>query len=204
MGCPAEGTDDARTMSMDWLSRLLPRENIRVEPCAVVHEGWVWKRSRHLKLWRKRWMMLTVDMELLTFEDSSQRGGATERFFLNGVRPAEVRSDGLLELEARYVSKRNEMVRNLHLERFSDLDPLRSTHLLIDAGPQHNRAWCQALRTRGRNRHGSDAFQSTHQEEEEEEPRAEEFPTEQEARHLSGLPMAVVQAQRAEAAAEYE
>merc|ERR1740139_629026 len=72
--------DDASALSARWLSKLLPRQDIRVSAANIAHEGWVWKRSRYLMLWRRRWMILCLDGKLLTFEDSSQHGGATEQF----------------------------------------------------------------------------------------------------------------------------
>jgi len=70
-------------LSMSCLSRVLPRRYIGVMPAHVAHEGWVYKKSLHLKLWRSRWMILTVDRQLLTFEGEQQSKGATGHFLVN-------------------------------------------------------------------------------------------------------------------------
>eukprot|EP00929_Paragymnodinium_shiwhaense_P002019 TRINITY_DN102215_c0_g1_i1.p1 TRINITY_DN102215_c0_g1~~TRINITY_DN102215_c0_g1_i1.p1 ORF type:complete len:188 (-),score=27.38 TRINITY_DN102215_c0_g1_i1:130-693(-) len=76
----------ASTLSGRWLTRFLTREDVMVTDSDVVHEGWVQKRSRYLRLWRRRWMILTRAGELLTFEHESTRGcgHATGRFLLRG------------------------------------------------------------------------------------------------------------------------
>mmetsp|Transcript_106371 Transcript_106371/g.297824 ORF Transcript_106371/g.297824 Transcript_106371/m.297824 type:complete len:495 (+) Transcript_106371:84-1568(+) len=43
----------------------------------AILEGWVWKRSQHLKKWRRRWLVLTPD-HFATYRTSTQ-GGYTER-----------------------------------------------------------------------------------------------------------------------------
>ena len=50
------------------------RENvgsISVYPDNVAHAGWVYKQSKYLKFWRKRWMVLLTNGTALTFESES-------------------------------------------------------------------------------------------------------------------------------------
>mmetsp|Transcript_13963 Transcript_13963/g.30383 ORF Transcript_13963/g.30383 Transcript_13963/m.30383 type:complete len:218 (-) Transcript_13963:31-684(-) len=160
MGSAAEETDRSDPISLPWLSRMLPREDVRVEQAEIAHEGWVWKRSRHLKLWRRRWMVLTTDGQLFTFEDSTQRGGATEHVY--GCQPlvsprqasssagsdssgasSEEGFENPVAIQVVYLSRRRAL-----LSKFSsktDLDPLRETTFYVDAGPSSNTRWAKVL-----------------------------------------------------------
>ena len=45
------------------------QEPVSVYPDSVAHAGWVYKQSKHLKFWRKRWMVL-----ISVFGSDSQGG----------------------------------------------------------------------------------------------------------------------------------
>lgn len=46
----------------------------------IINQGWIYKRSRHLKRWRKRWMVLTPKY-LMTYKTDNMKG-RTERILL--------------------------------------------------------------------------------------------------------------------------
>jgi len=153
----ASGAEREHAMSMHWLAHLFPKEAIRIDAASIAHEGWVWKRSRHLGLWRKRWMVLTIDRHLLTFEDDNQRSGATDHFSLTSFssRPLSLPAKMMLsddqgevvrpvEVEVAYPSKRVKLLRNFGM--YSDAeDGLRAMTCSFDAGEKGNREWTAAL-----------------------------------------------------------
>jgi len=136
-------------MSLHWLAHLFPKEAIRIDAASIAHEGWVWKRSRHLGLWRKRWMVLTIDRHLVTFEDDRQRSGATEHFAVKSVAAetfatSEDTCVRPVEVEVTYPSRRTALLRNLGMHADFE-DNMRSCSCAFDAGMRGNREWCQAL-----------------------------------------------------------
>mmetsp|Transcript_146007 Transcript_146007/g.257424 ORF Transcript_146007/g.257424 Transcript_146007/m.257424 type:complete len:171 (-) Transcript_146007:175-687(-) len=138
--------DEKHANSMGWITALIPNEAIRVDRASVAHEGWVWKQSRHMKLWRKRWMILTIDRQLLTFEDENQRGGATDHFFMVDVpRPADDQGELPVEVEVEYPSKRKAALNLLSFGRFGDAESMRRVRLCFDAGRHENRTWVRSL-----------------------------------------------------------
>jgi hypothetical protein len=46
----------------------------------IINQGWIYKRSRHLKRWRKRWMVLTPTY-LCTYKTEDKKG-RTEHILL--------------------------------------------------------------------------------------------------------------------------
>merc|ERR1719205_171244 len=90
-------------LSLSWFSKIQPRIDVRVDRAHVLYEGWLWKESRHLHMWRKRWAVLTNSKELLTFEDEMQHGGAMDRFSV--VRLLPPGTDGRILLEVACPSK---------------------------------------------------------------------------------------------------
>mmetsp|Transcript_35948 Transcript_35948/g.99017 ORF Transcript_35948/g.99017 Transcript_35948/m.99017 type:complete len:171 (-) Transcript_35948:88-600(-) len=151
--------------SLSWISRMMPRESVRVDRASVIREGWVWKKSRRLGLWRRRWMVLTTDGQLVTFEDESQQHGATDRFVVRQPPPLQLcpdaglnaptaqangdaKREGALCIEVEYASKRRAMQQMF--SKTQDVDGtvhnLRPTTLIIDAGQFENRRWTEALR----------------------------------------------------------
>merc|ERR1719444_649156 len=97
--------------SLEWISRLRPRSAVRVDRAHIAYEGWVWKKSKHLSVSRRRWLVLAVDGQLLTFEDDRQTSGATGRWILSGEPPALYNGGGdsssqAFSIEVKYPSKR--------------------------------------------------------------------------------------------------
>jgi len=131
--------------NLDWLSRMRPRSAVRVDRAAVACEGWVWKKSKHLSVWRSRWMVLAVDGQLLTFEDDGQHSGATARFIVSDV-PSSIDLGNLAEpftIEVKYPSKRRAAMLMAGLK---GVEELRTATLVIDAGPAGNKEWRKRLR----------------------------------------------------------
>mmetsp|Transcript_64967 Transcript_64967/g.145946 ORF Transcript_64967/g.145946 Transcript_64967/m.145946 type:complete len:191 (-) Transcript_64967:16-588(-) len=143
--------DTGHALSLRVASRWLPwvREAIRPSHASVASAGWVWKRSRHFRLWRRRWLILTWEGELLSFEDDSQSGGATERFLLRDQsEPPNLAHSGAILLEVDSVCKLDATLRRLGLRwGAAHHDPVvRTVALSIDAGPSANAQWCDMLR----------------------------------------------------------
>merc|ERR1719352_2242613 len=128
-------------MSMYWIAHLFPKEAIRIDTASIVHQGWVWKRSRHLGLWRKRWMVLTIDRHLLTFEDEMQRSGATDHFVVKSVL---TEGEGPVEVEVTYPSIRRSFLQKLGMYQEYGAE-LKTASCFFDAGEKENREWCRAL-----------------------------------------------------------
>merc|ERR1719345_737610 len=93
-------------------------------------------------------MVLTIDRDLLTFEDDMQRGGATEHFSVTNVPPeaymlAEACQDPV-EIQVAYPSKRRAFLQKLGM--YQQLgDEMRTVRYSFDAGEKYNREWCKAL-----------------------------------------------------------
>eukprot|EP00928_Gymnodinium_smaydae_P063048 TRINITY_DN46746_c0_g1_i1.p1 TRINITY_DN46746_c0_g1~~TRINITY_DN46746_c0_g1_i1.p1 ORF type:complete len:204 (+),score=38.30 TRINITY_DN46746_c0_g1_i1:80-691(+) len=156
----SDGEQGNDAVAMAWLSRLLPRERLRAGAASVMHEGWVYKRSRHLGLWRRRWMVLTFEHELLTFEDDTQRGGITERLRAPQLQEAlAVASGGSssatpgvgvgegapVVVEGVRESRRRRLLKRLLPGLASGASGSRM-RLRFDAGESANRYWRQCLR----------------------------------------------------------
>jgi len=116
---------------------------------ASLHEGWVFKRSQHLGVWRRRWMVLEVSGLIRCFPDARSSGEeATSQFRIpNDAAQFHRRSDGVLELAVRYMSRKDKCLRQLGkicgLQHLGD--STTCTVLVFDAGAAGNDAWSQAL-----------------------------------------------------------
>mmetsp|Transcript_74396 Transcript_74396/g.206566 ORF Transcript_74396/g.206566 Transcript_74396/m.206566 type:complete len:160 (-) Transcript_74396:8-487(-) len=132
---------------MSWSSGWIPRETLWVDRATVVHEGWVWKRSRHLRIWKRRWMVLTLNAELFSFEDDTFHRGATERFSVVDVRPVELCVDEPVHAHVTSSCKLNLALQYLGLGRHVStyIEPKRATAISFDAGPSANGQWRYAL-----------------------------------------------------------
>lgn len=142
---PVGRGEGSSALSMSWLSRLLPREEVRVERAFIAKAGWVWKRSRYLRLWRRRWLILTIDSQLLTFEDEMQSTGATDHFVLRSAPPA-VHPKGHLQIEVGSASRRRTLIQRQPVLRASDEEAFqRTVTISLDSGVKGNDEWVRAM-----------------------------------------------------------
>jgi len=114
---------------------------------ATLHEGWVYKRSRHLGVWRRRWMVLEASGLIRCFPDETSSREATSEFRIpDGMANIHRRADGVLALAVRYRSRGHMCL--LKLKKICGLQNLcGTTHtvLVFDAGAAGNVDWSQAL-----------------------------------------------------------
>jgi hypothetical protein len=124
-----------------------PSPHTVVDNRATLHEGWVYKRSRHLGVWRRRWMVLEPSGLIRCFSDDTSSREATSEFRIpNGTADLHRRSDGVLALNVRCKSRKLQCL--LKFRKVCGLQHLSDTIrtvLVFDAGAAGNDEWSQAL-----------------------------------------------------------
>jgi len=141
---------DSPTDDLTLLTRPLRSLHTVEDNRATLHEGWVYKRSRHLGVWRRRWMVLEASGLIRCFPDETSSREATSEFRIpNGMANLHRRSDGVLALAVRYMSRRHKCLRQLRkicgLQNLRDADSTAPMVLVFDAGAAGNNDWSQAL-----------------------------------------------------------
>eukprot|EP00419_Tripos_fusus_P022897 CAMPEP_0172716248 /NCGR_PEP_ID=MMETSP1074-20121228/68004_1 /TAXON_ID=2916 /ORGANISM="Ceratium fusus, Strain PA161109" /LENGTH=504 /DNA_ID=CAMNT_0013540905 /DNA_START=89 /DNA_END=1602 /DNA_ORIENTATION=- len=153
----AEGTDGRSTLMpvpcdsppIDHMTVPRPLHSPRaaVDSRATIHEGWVFKRSRHLGVWRRRWMVLEASGLIRCFPGEAGTTEATSEFRVqHGLEHLRRLSDGVLALPVGYMSRRQKCLRQLrNLCGLQSLESTARTVLVFDAGAAANDNWSQAL-----------------------------------------------------------
>eukprot|EP00437_Effrenium_voratum_P019058 CAMPEP_0181455104 /NCGR_PEP_ID=MMETSP1110-20121109/30585_1 /TAXON_ID=174948 /ORGANISM="Symbiodinium sp., Strain CCMP421" /LENGTH=167 /DNA_ID=CAMNT_0023579477 /DNA_START=30 /DNA_END=533 /DNA_ORIENTATION=+ len=135
-------------MGLAWLPKLLPKLDVRVRPAEVALAGWVWKRSTYLHLWRRRWLVLTVNGHLVSYEDERQ-SGATGCFRILSLSPSSRNGDvdDIMLAEVEVPSQRAAALLHFGFGAGSHNDdaPSRRMQLGLDAGPRNNLMWEKAI-----------------------------------------------------------
>mmetsp|Transcript_115651 Transcript_115651/g.326981 ORF Transcript_115651/g.326981 Transcript_115651/m.326981 type:complete len:155 (+) Transcript_115651:46-510(+) len=114
----------------------------QVDGSAVVHDGWIKKRMRHVNIWRSQWMALTEDGKLHCTSSASHLSAA-ETFVVRQLLSVgnSQQADSPLRVEVEYVSMRNRALQCYN----SDIDRHRVRIVEFDADMVDKPKWAELL-----------------------------------------------------------
>lgn len=133
---------------------------------AIAHHGWVYKQSKHLEVWRHRWIVLLKNGTMFTFENEAAGldedaqwpvtlGVPTERFVVRALAASKPlrrerwdpeSEEDMLRLYIDYPSTRNRLRRRLPGRGNTELPSTRRRFIYLDAEMVPKLRWKAALR----------------------------------------------------------